>query len=95
LEALKDNSWDLYCVLGSQEATQALEFKGVKMAQRFPDHLEGTRCFSSSHQLTTMLIFRGAIAAGLAVDAASFIIRNRLPSGLIYRHFYSEGQEEI
>ena len=45
-------------------------------------YLPGTRRFSSSNQLTTMLILRGVSGAtGLPVDPASFIIRNRLPSG--------------
>ena len=48
-----------------------------------PDsYFMGTRCFSSSVQFKTILILRGFLAtAGL--DPTSFIVRNRLPAGLI------------
>jgi hypothetical protein len=40
----------------------------------------GTRCFSSSVQLRTMRILRGAsVMAAFAEDASSFIMRNLLP----------------
>jgi hypothetical protein len=47
------------------------------------NYFVGTRCFSSSSQFRTMLIFRGPTAVGAAaVDAGGFIIRNRFPSEL-------------
>jgi hypothetical protein len=45
-------------------------------------YFPGSRCFSSSNQFVTTMILRGPAAAD-AVASGSFIIRNRLPSGLM------------
>jgi len=54
------------------------------MARRLSDYFNGARCFSSSVQFRTMLIFAGVpgsdpVPAGIIAP----IIRKRLPSGLM------------
>ena len=61
-------------------ASAAKLFTDSIMAQRFSDHFPGTRCFSSSNQFRTMLIFGRGLAA-VVCAVGFFIIRNRFPSG--------------
>jgi hypothetical protein len=56
-------------------------FVSAEFASRREYHFTGTRYFSFSNQFTTMLISGRGPAAPVAPD--SFIIKNRLPSGLM------------
>jgi hypothetical protein len=62
---------------------QGNEAKNSARPQFCSDHFTGTRCFSSSNQFTTMLIFRGISTLDLVSAEAGLIIRNFLASGLI------------
>jgi hypothetical protein len=84
--ALSINSRGLVSLRSAIQATRLLTITSVGL---FPtEHTSlywtctGTRCFSSSSQFRTMLIFCGAPAADASLTDSGFIIRNRLPSGL-------------